>query len=65
LQKWRKKNVKLKEIVTAKFFSPVSCGEELIFECTETKKDNEKSEIHAYVTSKGKKIAILDLKVSY
>jgi 3-hydroxyacyl-[acyl-carrier-protein] dehydratase len=63
LQEWRKKNVKLKEIVTAKFFSPVSCGEELIFECTETKKDNEKSEIHAYVTSKGKKIAILDLKI--
>ena len=64
LQEWRKKNIKLKEIVLAKFFSPVSCGEELIFECTETKGDNEESEIHAYVTSKGKKIAILKLKVT-
>ena len=65
LQEWRKKNVRLKEIVLAKFFSPVSCGEELIFECTETKRDNEESEIYAYVTGKGKKIAILDLKVTF
>ena len=65
LQKWRKKNVRLKEIVLAKFFSPVSCGEELIFECTEAKIDNEESMIHAYVTSKGKKIATLDLKVAF
>lgn len=65
LQEWGKKNVTLKEIVMAKFFSPVSCEEELIFDCTETKRDNEDSEIHAYVTSKGKKIAILDLKVTF
>ncbi|MDL1964308.1 MAG: hypothetical protein LWW98_08265 [Deltaproteobacteria bacterium] len=65
LQEWRKKNVKLKEIVLAKFFLPVSCGEKLIFECTETKRDNEEFRIHAYVTSKGKKIAILDLNIYY
>ena len=65
LQEWRKKNVRLKEIVLAKFFSPVSCGEELIFECTETKGNNEESEIHVYISSKGKKIAILDLKVTF
>ncbi|MCJ7615071.1 MAG: hypothetical protein MUO43_00835 [Desulfobacterales bacterium] len=65
LQEWHKKNVRLKEIVLAKFFSPVSCGEELIFECAETKGNNEESEIHAYISSKGKKIAILDLKVTF
>ena len=65
LQEWRKKNVRLKEIVLAKFFSPVSCGEELIFECTESNTDNEVTEIHAYITSKGQKIATLKLKVTF
>jgi hypothetical protein len=48
----------------AKFFSPVSCGEELIFECTETKRDNEESEIHAYVVPERKLENFFEFKES-
>ncbi|MEW5804644.1 MAG: hypothetical protein AB1847_21335 [bacterium] len=41
LKAWKKKKVTLKEIVMAKFFSPVSCGQEVIFSWREGKKKGE------------------------
>ena len=65
LREKNKKKVHLQEIVFAKFLSPVSCGEELVIECFEQDKNNEVSTVKASVTSKGKKIAELQLKVRY
>ena len=65
LQEVHKKKVILKEIIMAKFFSPVSWGEELIFECKESNTENDITEVHANISSKGKKIAKLHLKVTF
>jgi len=65
LQEKNKKKVRLKEVVLAKFFSSVSCGEKIVFECCEHKENNEKTMVKALVTSKGDKIAELKLRISY
>ena len=64
LQTRHKKKVRLKEIVLAKFFSPVSCREELVFECQEQMESSKEVMVKALITSKGKKIAKLQLRVS-
>ncbi|MCK4389438.1 MAG: hypothetical protein KAV83_04270 [Desulfobacterales bacterium] len=64
LETWLKKRVRLKEIILAKFFSPVSCGEELFFECLEQMESGKEAIVKALITSKGKKIAKLQLRVS-
>ena len=64
LEAWHKKKVRLKQIVLAKFFLPVSCGEELVFDCQEQMENSKEAIIKALITSKGKKIAKLQLRVS-
>jgi 3-hydroxyacyl-[acyl-carrier-protein] dehydratase len=64
LETWHKKRVRLKEIVLAKFFSPVSCGEELVFECQEQLENGKETMVKALITTGGKKIAKLQLRVS-
>lgn len=64
LETWHKKKVRLKEIVLAKFFSPVSCREELVFECREQMENSKEVMVKALITSTGKKIAKLQLRVS-
>lgn len=72
LQEWYQKEISLKEIVMAKFLSPVSCGEELIFECREVKKTGDDREVKktgdeilvkAFVTNNGKKVSEFKLRV--
>ncbi len=65
LQVWEKRDIRLKEIVSAKFLSPVSHGEELVFNYREQTESNSEVLIKASVTSKGKKIAELQLRVSF
>jgi 3-hydroxyacyl-[acyl-carrier-protein] dehydratase len=63
LRTWHKKKIELKEVVLSKFFLPVSSGEELIFECQEQMGNGEEAIVKALITSKGKKIAKLQLRV--
>lgn len=62
----RKREVKLREIVLAKFFTPVSPDQELFFECRSAKEESDQSLIKVLVVSgDGKKIAELQLKLSF
>ena len=62
----RKKEVKLREIVLAKFFTPVSANQELFFECRNTKEESDQSLIKVLVVNDdGKKITELQLKLSF
>ncbi|MEW6379957.1 MAG: hypothetical protein AB1611_10170 [bacterium] len=64
LKTWKRKKVALKEIVLAKFFSPVTCGQEVVFTCRECKSGGSRETlIKALVESEGKKVAELHLKV--
>ena len=56
----------MREIVLAKFFTPVSVNQELFFECQNTKEENDQSLIKVLVVAgNGKKIAELQLKLSF
>ena len=62
----KKREVNLREIVLAKFFTPVSANQELFFECRSTKEENDQSLVKVSVASgDGKKIAELQLKLSF
>ncbi|MBU0477906.1 hypothetical protein KKC91_05005 [bacterium] len=65
LQAWEKGNVRLKEIVLAKFLSPVSPEEEIVFNYSKQTESNGEALIKASVTSQDKKVAELQLKVSF
>ena len=61
-----KKEVRLQEIVLAKFFTPVSANQELFFECRSTKeKSNQLLVKVSVVSGDEKKIAELQLKLSF
>ncbi len=65
LQAWEKKDIRLKEIVSAKFLSPVSPEEELVFNYRKQTESNSEALIKALVTSKNKKVAKLQLRVGF
>lgn len=63
LKIWRKRKVTLKEIVLAKFFSPVGCGQEVTFTWRTCKGTGDL--IKFLITNEEKKIAELQLKVHF
>ena len=65
LQALEKKDIRLKEVVSAKFLSPVSHGEELVFNYRKQMKSNNEALVKASVTSGDKKVAELQLRVSF
>ena len=65
MQTWYKRKIKLKEIISAKFFSTVTCREELVFECREHAENNNEFIVKALVTSGCKKIAEIKLKMGF
>ncbi len=64
IQEWKKKRGKLREIVQAKFFAPVTCGEELVCSCVESPGEGGVSVVRAKLTGGGKKVAVIHLKMN-
>ena len=64
-QELHNKKVKLKKVILAKFFEPVSQDEELFFEYSESLEMNNEALLKASVSSNGKKTAKLELRVSF
>jgi len=64
LEKWHEENVCLTEISMAKFFAPVCENQEIIISSGKPDKLSDETKIKASVTSGGKKIAELQLKLS-
>lgn len=60
-----KKEGRLKKIVLAKFFNPVSPDEEMFFEYSESMKMDKKALVKVSVSGKDKKIAKFELKISF
>ena len=64
LQRYYNRKLYIRQIVTAKFFAPVACGDELLIECR--KKDENADGIcivNALVTCRGDKISKIELKI--
>ena len=64
LEERKHKNVRLAKIILAKFFSPVTFNQELVFSLEEHPKDNVESTVTVKVSCQDKKIAELQLKVN-
>ncbi len=56
---------KLKEIVSAKFFTPVTCNEELVFGVRRVQGDNADARVSALITRGDKKVAEIQLRVVF
>ncbi len=65
LQAWEKRDIKLKEIVSAKFLSPVSAEEEIVFNYKKQMQNKSEALVKASVISKNKKVAEMQLRVSF
>ena len=65
LQVWKKTKFRLKEIVLARFFSSVSCGEKIAVDCRERMKKGSEILVKTLVSSDNNKITELQLKVAF
>lgn len=64
MNEW-KKEVGLREVVSAKFFQPVTCNEKILFECFEIRAKSDVQLIKIKITYSGNKVAELKLKVQF
>jgi 3-hydroxymyristoyl/3-hydroxydecanoyl-(acyl carrier protein) dehydratase len=64
LEKRKKKNIRLTEIILAKFFAPVTFSQELLFNLEEHPVSDTELTVTVKVTSQEKKIAELQLRVN-
>jgi len=65
LQEAKQKSVRLKEIILAKFFAPVTADKEVIFSLKESAAFEAEEEIEVLVSYKDKKISQLKLRVTF
>jgi 3-hydroxymyristoyl/3-hydroxydecanoyl-(acyl carrier protein) dehydratase len=64
LEKRKHKDIRLAEIILAKFFSPVTINQELVFNLEEHPKNSSESTVTVKVSCQDKKIAQLQLRVN-
>ena len=64
LEEFKQKNILLKEIILAKFFSPVSCDEKINFNLKEQREPNGQICVKAIITGGNRKIAELHLRLA-
>jgi len=65
LQEATRKIPQLKEIISAKFFTPVTCNEEIACTIRQESEGSDEARILALITNGDKKIAEIKLKVSF
>ena len=65
LQEVTRKTPQLKEIVLAKFFTPVMCNEEIVCTVRRVSEGSEETRVLALITNRDKKIAEIKLKVVF
>ena len=59
------KTPQLKEIVSAKFFTPITCNEEIICTVRRVLEGSEEMRVSALITNRDKKIAEIQIEVNY
>lgn len=65
LEKWGEKVIALREIVLAKFLSPVLPSEKLTCECRDINDTEKEFTVKAFISKEGRKIAELKLRVCF
>ncbi len=65
LEEASQKIPQLKEIISAKFFTPVTCNEEIVCTVRQESEGSEETRVSALITNKDKKIAEIKLRVYF
>ena len=65
LEAWSRGGVRLGEIVSAKFFTPVTCGEEVLVRCLVTVEEGHQGVVKATVARNGESVAKFKLRVTF
>jgi 3-hydroxyacyl-[acyl-carrier-protein] dehydratase len=65
LEAWSKGEVRLDEIVSAKFLAPVTCGEEVVVRCLVAMEEGNRGVVKATVARNGESIAKFKLRVKF
>jgi 3-hydroxymyristoyl/3-hydroxydecanoyl-(acyl carrier protein) dehydratase len=65
LEESTRKTPQLKEIVSAKFFTPVTCDEEIVFTVRRVSECGEDARVLALIAARSKKIAEIQIEVNY
>jgi len=65
LEAWSGRRVGLSEIVSAKFLSPVTCGEELVVRCSVTMEDGDQGTVKTAVVRDSQSVAKFKLRVAF
>ena len=65
LEAWSRGEVRLGEIVSAKFFTPVTCGEEVVLRCLLKMEESNQGVVKATVARNGESVAKFKLRVTF
>ena len=65
LEAWKGAPVALRDIVLAKFATPVTCGEEVVYQCTVTMGDGQEALVRSTVATTAGNAARFRLRVSF
>ena len=65
VEAWSKGEVRLDEIVSAKFFAPVTCGEEVAVRCLVTMEEGNRGVVKAALARNGEGVAKFRLRVTF
>jgi 3-hydroxyacyl-[acyl-carrier-protein] dehydratase len=65
LEASREREVRLREIVSAKFLSPVTCGEEVLVRCAVAMQEGGQGVVKATVARNGESVAKFRLRVAF
>lgn len=60
-----KRRIRLREIVSAKFSTPVTCDEEILYSCSVAMQDSELVVLRTNVTKHGESVAKFKLRVGF
>ena len=65
LEAWKGRRVTLRDIILAKFATPVTCDEEVVYLCSVTMEDGHSALVKATVATDGGNVARFRLRVSF
>ena len=65
LEAWKKTEVVLREVILAKFSTPVTCDEEVVYACSMTMQSHGGALVKATLTKDGESVARFKLRVAF
>ena len=65
LEAWKKTEVVLREVILAKFSTPVTCDEEVVYACSVTMEDGDGAVVKVALTKGGRSVARFKLRVAF